>query len=346
MRKNKAYFNLNKTAWENVSQAGLLDAYTLIVRKKILGSLFSFCGKLQFSVFEDRLSRLQTQPHIVITGHWRSGTTYLHTLICCDPQFTFPSTDSCMNPHAFMLGSRHMKRREVKRPMDDVIVTSTSPQEDEFALMALGARSPYEGLMFPESLETALSLADIENLDERERKTWKETFRNFIKGVSLLGQGRPVVIKSPTHSCRLKAISDVFPNSRFIYMNRNPLEVFESTFRMWRSLFDLYSLGRPICDNALREIILQNRIVMEKKFAEGEALLSGRMVAHVDYQRLVDEPLQELRRIYVELNIDPEYLSSKNILYQIEKNKRYRAQGSLPPAEWQRRVLSAWSDFM
>jgi hypothetical protein len=50
-----------------------------------------------------------------------------------------------MNPHHFLLSeasilSRGGSRRQ--RPMDEMEFHTGSPQEDEFALLALGARSP------------------------------------------------------------------------------------------------------------------------------------------------------------------------------------------------------------
>lgn len=345
MSKGKAYINLNKMAWKNISGLGPLDQYTNIVRKKILGPLFSVCGNLQFKLLKDELVSLQNLPHIVITGHWRSGTTYLHTLMSGDPQFTFPTTENCLNPHAFMLGSRFGEGKEIKRPMDDVLVTARSPQEDEFALLALGARSPYEGLMFPENLQDALYLADPADLGEHDRRVWEETFCAFIKGVSFLGGGRPVVLKSPTHSYRVKVIAALFPNVKFISIRRNPLEVFESTFRMWRTLFDLYSLGEPIGDEALRELILENRIAMEQKLSQGLAALPLNMVAQVEYERIVENPLRELRHIYATLNLDPEFLTSQRSAQRIDQIQRYTAQKNMPSPEWRRRVFSDWGDF-
>lgn len=341
----KAYLNLNKKAWKNITDFGKLDLYTTIVRKNILGSLFSICGKLQFNLLENERSLLQTRSHIVITGHWRSGTTYLHTLMCSDPQFTFPSTACCMNPHAFMLGSRYSQGKKIPRPMDDILVTAGSPQEDEFALLALGARSPYEGLMFPKGLQAAFSLADLEDLGEPDRLMWETTFCSFIQGVSSLGGGRPVVVKSPAHSYRIKTIAALLPNAKFIAIRRNPLEVFESTFRMWRALFDLYSLGEIIGDEQLREIILENRITMEQKLSQGLATLPGQMVAHVEYEQLVENPLRELQRIYGTLNLDPEFLTSRHLAQKIEQSQRYKAQKNTPPPYWKQRVLAKWADF-
>lgn len=250
-----------------------------------------------------------------------------------------------MNPHAFMLGIPNGASRKANRPMDDVQVAADSPQEDEFALLALGARSPYEGLMFPRSLFDALSLADPAELPELDRQVWERTFCDFIKGVSFVGGRRAVVVKSPTHSYRVKAISALLPNAKFISIRRNPMEVFESTFRMWKALFDLYRLGEPIGDDDLREIILENRVIMERKLSRELAALPAHMVAQVEYERLVKDPLREMQSLYARLELDPEFLASELFAQQIERSRLYRARNNVPPPEWQRRIHSQWGDF-
>lgn len=343
--RRKSYLNLNLAAWRNLAIDSKLNGYEFLFRKHILGSLFSICGRLQSSLIGNEISKVQSRPHIVIAGHWRSGTTFLHNLMCLDPQFAFASTAHCMNPHIALLDKNTTNTKTSVRPMDSVIVSAHSPQEDEFALLTLGARSPYEGLICPDKLDIALSSADPENLDPKERIIWEKTFLSFLSCVSQIGRDRPVILKSPTHSYRIKSLSALLPNSKFISIKRNPLEVFESTFQMWRSLFDLYSLGDPIPDNTLRELILQNRIVMERKLTTGlNSLKEGRAVS-IEYEKLISEPLKQLQYIYDALELASDALKSDHVNQAVLASQTYQATNKLPPASWRDRVLEAWSEF-
>ena len=76
-------------------------------------------------------------------------------------------------------------------------VRASSPQEDEFALLSLGARSPYEALIIPTILPEALKLTDPRDLSPADEKHWREVFLSFLAGVSVRGNGRPMILKSP-----------------------------------------------------------------------------------------------------------------------------------------------------
>ena len=54
--------------------------------------------------------------------------------------------------------------------MDEMEVRPASPQEDEFALLSLGARSPYESLIIPSVLPEALKLTDPRDLSPDRAK--------------------------------------------------------------------------------------------------------------------------------------------------------------------------------
>lgn len=233
----------------------------------------------------------------------------------------------------------------MKRPMDDVVITAGSPQEDEFALLGLGARSPYEALLFPKKLEAAFALADPEDLPPEEHQAWVRTFLFFTNGISSLGGNRQVIFKSPTHSYRLKTLMALMPTAKFILISRNPSEVFESTFRMWRSLFKLYALGEDISDSDLRNFILENRIKMEAKISAGKAALTDKNCIHVKYEDIVKQPTDQLKRIYSAFNLNPSYLESTELRQKIRDAQTYSAKSQKPPQEWEKRIKDCWADY-
>ena len=96
---------------------------------------------------------------IFLLGHWRSGTTHLHYLLCQDKQFAAPNNFQAARPYAFI---RHHHGQDFLgkmverfgimpkvRPMDNVPVSLESPQEDEQALFLASLLSPIGGWIFP-----------------------------------------------------------------------------------------------------------------------------------------------------------------------------------------------------
>ena len=86
---------------------------------------------------------------LFILGLWRSGTTYLHDLLGACPGMDYPATWQCMSPASFRLQAPPDKGKEFQRPMDGMTIDNLSPQEDEFALLALGVPSVYRGFFDP-----------------------------------------------------------------------------------------------------------------------------------------------------------------------------------------------------
>lgn len=94
---------------------------------------------------------------IFIIGHCRSGTTYLHNLLCQDKQFNYPTTYQCFLPGVFLIGRRFMKAIHQKtlpktRPMDNIKMHPDFPQEEEFGMLSLTQFSYYQTLFFPRSM--------------------------------------------------------------------------------------------------------------------------------------------------------------------------------------------------
>lgn len=153
---SRQYLNLTGRAWRQLSSNwGLRPTPLLLWQTLVPGSLFSILDALQQKVSAAQLAKANLRDAVVVLGYWRSGTTLLHELMCLDPRYTFPTTHACMNPHHFLFTEASTLASggaSAQRPMDDMVVQSGSPQEDEFALLSLGARSPYEALLIPSVL--------------------------------------------------------------------------------------------------------------------------------------------------------------------------------------------------
>src|SRR5579862_3841860 len=204
----------------------------------------SLLHQIQKKSFGDQLVNLVPPAPVFVLGFWRSGTTFLHELLCCDSRFGFPSTYACLNPTHFLLSERWTAshfNREVARPMDDLRYSWASPQEDEFALLALGAPSAYGALIVPSLMRDVDRLLLLEARMVEDQELWCETFEYFLKLLTLQ-QRKAMVLKSPTHGYRMKMLQKRFPEARFVLIERNPYEVFASNLKLWRTLTSKYGL--------------------------------------------------------------------------------------------------------
>lgn len=267
----------------------------------------SALGWAQKARFGRRVSRTQIEEApIFILGHWRTGTTLLHELLARDPRFTAPTMYQCFAPNHFLLTEKLFPRvfgflMPERRPMDDMPTGWSRPQEDEFALCNLGLPSPYLRIAFPNRPAVHTAYSDLEQLDPRARRRWIDTWVNFLKQVTMRNPKR-LVLKTPLHTLRIKTILEVFPEARFVNLVRNPYDVFASTMKLWKALYQGHGLQRPSFLD-LEEHVLETFARMHAKLEEGRLLVDPSRLYDLRYEDLVRDPLGQLQALYGRLKL-------------------------------------------
>ena len=304
---------------------------------------------MQETVSRDQLARANFQEAVVVLGYWRSGTTLLHELLCLDSRYTFPTTHACMNPHHFLFSEASaltQKATSTQRPMDEMEVRPGSPQEDEFALLSLGARSPYEALLIPSTLPEALKLTDPRDLSADDEQRWREVFLSFLAGVSVRGSGRPMILKSPTHGARVDTLRELLPDARYILIVRDPMTSFESVVRMWRKMFEMYALEPIPADDSIREAILADRSRFEVKLATGTRDLAENRFVTIAYESFVADPVAVMEGMYQRLELGNFSSVRDAVVAETQRRSGYRAKGVLPSHHWQQRISNEWAAIL
>jgi hypothetical protein len=135
--------------------------------------------------------------------------------------------------------------------MDGLWIHPQTPQEDEFALLTLGVESLYRAFWMPHRLpELAALLQQDHWLEDR---SWVPPWLEFLRAVQSTDPGGsgPMLLKSPNHTFRLRAIHQTMPGARFIWMAREPRALAESNVKMWSQMFALHGLTPVNLDDLL-----------------------------------------------------------------------------------------------
>jgi hypothetical protein len=238
----------------------------------------------------ERIPRGELPPDpVLIVGLWRSGTTVLHELVSACGGWATPQTWQCFSPSTCFLTGAPARGGAVKRPMDEGVIASEGPQEDEFALLLLGEQSIYRGLIDPRRLLEcgAASWAGPEQSLER--------WQTFVRGVAAGGNGR-LLLKSPGHTFRIPTLRKLFPGARFIWIGRHPGEVLASNVRMWTAMMRLYALWdcpEGTLQKFLREAMQACSGVLEQCVTQ----MTREQMLWVDFEALQTDPERVLRQI-------------------------------------------------
>jgi hypothetical protein len=306
-QQGKQRLRLSRDAWRRISskidpQLSIASFKTRLLYSAAAATN-SLLAKMQSVAHAEAIERAKVSAPIFLLGFWRSGTTFLHELFCCDTRFGFPSTYACMNAAHFLLTEQGFHKRrgkqEAYRPMDNMQYSWTSPQEDEFALLCMGAPSPYEALLVPSLMSDPQVLLDLRRRSTQEQDRWKRTIQLFLRELTVQ-QNKPMVLKSPTHGFRFPLLPSLFPESRFVIIERNPYEVFASNLKLWTTLLNMYSLESASSEQ-IENFVLAAYLIHEDAIADGIRKIAPENVARVRYEDLVADPLVEMKRIYSEL---------------------------------------------
>ena len=192
----------------------------------VMSVLNSWYRKREENRFASEIEATEiSEAPVFILGHWRSGTTHLHNLLCQDSEkFAFPNTYQVVNPHTFLTTEKVNSRRFAgfvpdKRPMDNVELNFQTPQEDEFAPCLMTLLSPYIGVAFPREEEVYERYLTFQEVSREETEEWKKAMLHMVKKLTLKYQRR-LLLKSPTHTARIKLLLEVFPDARFVHIHR------------------------------------------------------------------------------------------------------------------------------
>ncbi|MEP6714221.1 MAG: sulfotransferase [Terriglobia bacterium] len=347
---SRHYLNLSGGAWRQFRRNWKLAPTPLLLWQTwVPGTLFSTLARLQHATAAEQLKEANLSNALVVLGYWRSGTTLLHELLSLDDRYCFPTTHACMNPHHFLLTEASALAKggaSVQRPMDEMEVRPGSPQEDEFAFLSLGARSPYEALVAPQHLREALKLSDPHDLSPEDERRWRSLFLDFMRGVSVRGGGRPLILKSPTHGFRVPTLRELLPDARYVLIARDPMTNFESVVRMWRKMFEVYALGPIPPDDEIREAVLEDRPRFDQKIALGTAGLPANRFTTITYEALAANPVEVIGQLYHKLELGDYNPVRGRIAAETAKRSGYKAKGSLPSEEWLSRIAREWGSVL
>jgi omega-hydroxy-beta-dihydromenaquinone-9 sulfotransferase len=304
----------------------------------------SALGIVERLCFGFRIARARVHPApVFILGHWRSGTTLLHELFACDRQLACPSTYDCFSPLHFLLTRRWAPRLlrwtlPDRRPMDNMAVGFDRPQEDEFALCLLGQPSPLAHVAFPNRIGPEAAELDVARLPRATQLRWMRVFYRFLQRLSLVHGEVPFMLKSPPHMMRIRLIVELFPNARFIFISRDPYDLFPSTLYLWRTMYAHHSLQEPDW-SGLQERILATYEIMHDRFEADRALIAPGRLHQVRFEDLVEAPLTVMSIAYAKLGLGGFDQARAGMERYLATVKDYRGN-QLPITEKERAIIS------
>lgn len=278
---------------------------------------------------EGQLSKLietqQPADPIFVLGCWRSGTTWLHHLLATDPHLATPTSLQVLCPHTFfylegrLTGSkarlgRHLyglwaranwgryNPNPVKRASDNVLMGLNQPAEDEFALLMMKRSDLMAHLVGTQLAPRYRRFLTLRQLEPAELEAWKKSWMWFLKKLTLYHGKRPLVLKSPNHTARVKTILSLFPKARFLHIHRHPYDVYRSLLEHLRIVESVSEVLQKR-DPRYHETCLELYETLYSAYLDDRHLIPQGQLLEIPFHQLEADPQASLVAIYQNLGL-------------------------------------------
>jgi omega-hydroxy-beta-dihydromenaquinone-9 sulfotransferase len=284
-------------------------AYWLRAAVITLGSLGNYLARWrEEAAYGREVAETGVEPPLFVLGIWRSGTTHLQNLLAVDDRFAFPNWYQASYPHTFLSTEATVARLSGffvprRRFQDNMRIGFPLPAEDEFALCTATARSAILSWVFPRRAGHYDRYLTLRGVPEAEVSDWKAALLWFARKLTLKYR-KPLVLKSPAHTGRIRLLLDVFPGARFVHIHRDPYAVFQSACHTTREAMRYCTLQNPDID-VEGQAIRHYKELCEAFFEEKDLIPEGRY-HEVRFEDLERDPIGQVRGVYEALGL-PEF---------------------------------------
>lgn len=303
--------------------------------------------------FGKEVEGVRIPPPLFVLGHWRSGTTFLHDLLAADNRFAYPTLYEVIYPHGFLsterLSARIMRRLMPRhRPQDNMKLDPAAAWEDEFALCTMGFRTLYLGWAFPGRMAHYDQFLSFRHGAGSDVEEWKTSFRFLLKKLTFY-HGKPLILKSPPHTARIKLLLELFPDAKFVHICRNPYAVFQSSIHAYRKVIPTCRLQSTEAIDWDDRVLKLYRGVYDVFFEERDSIPAGNYY-ELRFEELENDPLREMRKLYESLDLPPFEHVEADLRQYVDSVKSYKKNvfPQIPPGvrerigrEW-RQCFEEW----
>jgi hypothetical protein len=136
--------------------------------------------------------------------------------------------------------------------------------------------------------------------------------------------GKPLVLKNPPDTARIKHLLEIFPEARFIHIYRNPYDLYYSMEHLWSKVILKHFALQKISEEEKIENIYTIYLMLMDQFEQDRGLIPADHLVEVRYEDLERDPLGEIIKIWDALGIPADELMVERLQQRIVREKKYK----------------------
>ena len=317
-------------------------AYGLIIGVIVafVNVLFRLIDELMFPNYKD----IEVKQPVFIISNPRSGTTFLHRLMCLDEdKFVYNLLYHTILPSITlfrMIDFFGKIDKKIGRPIrkffdyidnkmfsawDDIHATGFNKTEEDEGLHFVSGISPSIGLITPH-LKDFKELYIPDKLDDKANEQMKIFYKATIqRWMYALGYDKMFLCKTVMSTGRLQMLHDIFPDVKIVFLLRNPYEAIPSFTSMFAEPWNTFYPEIPENSSEYREWG-EVGIAYYKYFYEQKQNFKQENLITIPYTDLIKNPKDTVLKIYnqLQLEVTPTFL--EKLTAETQKSRKYSSK--------------------
>lgn len=299
-------------------------------------------------MFKMRNFDLSKTSPVFILGHWRSGTTHVHYTLAKDNQFAYLNNFQSFFFNISMLGMGWLNKlleplTPKNRPMDNMEMTLNKPQEEEQVLSNITTAAGVNSFYFPKNRSYFYKYNLFKGISAKEYQKWQNDYTYILKVIATMQNRKRLLLKNPNNTARIKQLLELFPTAKFVFIHRNPFQVYLSTKHLHRAVLRGQRL-QEISEEEEDAMILENYRLIMKGYLETKVLVPKGALIEIAYEDIgKGDELQVFRQIYETLSLGDWEKVKPTIQEYLDSKKGYKKNRFIPIApEMVKKIQEEW----
>lgn len=267
----------------------------------------------ELALYNQKIRQHEIVKHpLFVLGFYRSGTSFLHQCLVQDNRFGYHTNFQMVLPEVMLTTEKALapifefvaRTFRLSDSVHRVPLSFRFPGEEDATMTTfLDPKGAQWGYFFPGKMQEQFSrYVMFQGVSAAEVEDWKKAFLFLLKKISFAAGGRQLVLKSPPNTARIRLLLSLFPDARFVFIHRNPYEVYASNKRFWKVVQKTYAL-KGVKPDHVNSLILDHYSQVMHRYLEEKNLVPPGQLVELPYEEFIKTPVSGLRQVYESLRL-------------------------------------------